>query len=372
MANLYNSTANNCSSYSSPQEPDEISVFLQQILLRSSSIPQQSLPTPTGHLRAENQEPALVPCQGRRQISLLDASSGLNSSSGCSFTGRVVANVSSSSVGNLDNELDEYDYESEEAVEALEETAPKPTPARSSTKRSRAAEVHNLSEKRRRSRINEKMKALQNLIPNSNKTDKASMLDEAIEYLKQLQLQVQMLTMRNGLSLYPICLPGMLQSNEISPMRMGNDADKFLNMNMAKTISMDQNISADALLGLQENCARQAPVAEFSNMITPKTSFEVESSAQDQFKTFQSSRSSKENELPCQPLNDNCCQTRLIGAKATSSIPLETQTSSLKENTLEACLAGGNYLPPNFLPFISLLVGARPVNEDTETECFHF
>ncbi|KAF9606704.1 hypothetical protein IFM89_027748 [Coptis chinensis] len=57
--------------------------------------------------------------------------------------------------------------------------------------RSRAAEVHNLSEKRRRSRINEKMKALQNLIPNSNKTDKVSMLDEAIEYLKQLQLQVQ-------------------------------------------------------------------------------------------------------------------------------------------------------------------------------------
>ncbi|KAM5554192.1 hypothetical protein ABKV19_022528 [Rosa sericea] len=28
-------------------------------------------------------------------------------------------------------------------------------------------------------------------IPNSNKTDKASMLNEAIEYLKQLQLQVQ-------------------------------------------------------------------------------------------------------------------------------------------------------------------------------------
>jgi hypothetical protein len=86
---------------------------------------------------------------------------------------------------------------------------------------------------RRRSRINEKMKALQTLIPNSSKvallsfhiawflrygfvlrfpwnlganlsciccfwrmasqvqTDKASMLDDAIEYLKQLQLQVQ-------------------------------------------------------------------------------------------------------------------------------------------------------------------------------------
>nr|GEX28618.1 transcription factor SPATULA [Tanacetum cinerariifolium] len=55
---------------------------------------------------------------------------------------------------------------------------------RNPSKRTRAAE-------RRRSRINEKMKALQKLIPNSNKTDKASMLDEAIEYLKQLQLRVQ-------------------------------------------------------------------------------------------------------------------------------------------------------------------------------------
>lgn len=71
----------------------------------------------------------------------------------------------------------------------------------SSSKRSRAAEVHNLSEKRRRNRINEKMKALQNLIPNSNKTDKASMLDEAIEYLKKLQLQVQMLSARSGIDL---------------------------------------------------------------------------------------------------------------------------------------------------------------------------
>ncbi|XP_062221640.1 transcription factor PHYTOCHROME INTERACTING FACTOR-LIKE 15-like isoform X2 [Phragmites australis] len=61
---------------------------------------------------------------------------------------------------------------------------------------------------RRRSRINEKMKALQNLIPNSSKTDKASMLDDAIEYLKQLQLQVQMLSMRNGLYLPPANLSG--------------------------------------------------------------------------------------------------------------------------------------------------------------------
>ncbi|MBA0833924.1 hypothetical protein Goarm_006331 [Gossypium armourianum] len=94
---------------------------------------------------------------------------------------------------------DDQDCESEfeicprqEGLEALvDEAPPKSAPSRSSSKRNRAAEVHNLSEKRRRSRINEKMKALQNLVPNANKTDKASMLDEVIEYLKHLQLQVR-------------------------------------------------------------------------------------------------------------------------------------------------------------------------------------
>uniref|UniRef100_A0A453PYW0 BHLH domain-containing protein n=1 Tax=Aegilops tauschii subsp. strangulata TaxID=200361 RepID=A0A453PYW0_AEGTS len=75
-------------------------------------------------------------------------------------------------------------------------------------KRARAAEVHNLSEKRRRCKINEKMKALQSLVPNSSKTDKASMLDDAIEYLKHLQLQVQMLSMRNGMYRPSVNLPG--------------------------------------------------------------------------------------------------------------------------------------------------------------------
>lgn len=104
--------------------------------------------------------------------------------------------------------IGDVDFESEEQEEALMNRPP----ARTSSKRSRAAEVHNLSEKRRRQRINEKMKALQKLIPNSNKTDKASMLDEAIEYLKQLQVQVQMLTMRNGSSLHPFYLQGVGQT----------------------------------------------------------------------------------------------------------------------------------------------------------------
>lgn len=75
------------------------------------------------------------------------------------------------------------------------------------TRRSRVAEVHNLSERKRRDRINEKMKALQELIPNANKSDKASMLDEAIEYMKSLQLQIQLMWMGRGMA--PMMLPGM-------------------------------------------------------------------------------------------------------------------------------------------------------------------
>ncbi|KAG0469969.1 hypothetical protein HPP92_016669 [Vanilla planifolia] len=65
--------------------------------------------------------------------------------------------------------------------------------------RNRAAESHSLSERRRRDRINEKMRALQDLIPNCSKLDKAAMLDEAIEYMKFLQQQVQMMWMGNNM-----------------------------------------------------------------------------------------------------------------------------------------------------------------------------
>ncbi|TKY61642.1 Transcription factor PIF3 [Spatholobus suberectus] len=66
-------------------------------------------------------------------------------------------------------------------------------------KRSRNAEVHNLSEKKRREKINKKMRTLKELIPNCNKVDKASMLDDAIDYLKTLKLQLQIMSMGSGL-----------------------------------------------------------------------------------------------------------------------------------------------------------------------------
>ncbi|KAA8542508.1 hypothetical protein F0562_023660 [Nyssa sinensis] len=91
-----------------------------------------------------------------------------------------------------------------------------------STRRSRAAAVHNQSERRRRDRINQKMKALQKLVPNASKTDKASMLDEVIEYLKQLQAQVQMMSVRNmPWGMMPLGMQQHIQMSLLARMGMG-------------------------------------------------------------------------------------------------------------------------------------------------------
>ncbi|CAJ2639561.1 unnamed protein product [Trifolium pratense] len=117
----------------------------------------------------------------------------------------------------------------EDSVEQSEDTEFKPAVRKKvsqksgSARRNRAAEVHNLSERRRRDRINEKMKALQQLIPHSSKTDKASMLEEAIDYLKSLQLQLQVMWMGSGMQ--PMMLPGFQQY--MSQMSMGMTTPSF-------------------------------------------------------------------------------------------------------------------------------------------------
>lgn len=124
-------------------------------------------------------------------------------------------------------EVDDVECQSED-VEFESPDAKKQVRGSTSTKRARAAEVHNLSERRRRDRINEKMKALQELIPHCNKSDKASMLDEAIDYLKSLQLQVQMMSM--GCTMVPMMFPGVQQY--MPPMGMGMGMGMGMEMGM--------------------------------------------------------------------------------------------------------------------------------------------
>uniref|UniRef100_A0A7N0RGD8 BHLH domain-containing protein n=1 Tax=Kalanchoe fedtschenkoi TaxID=63787 RepID=A0A7N0RGD8_KALFE len=70
-----------------------------------------------------------------------------------------------------------------------------PPKQRVRARRGQATDPHSIAERLRRERIAERMKGLQELVPNANKTDKASMLDEIIDYVKFLQLQVKVLSM---------------------------------------------------------------------------------------------------------------------------------------------------------------------------------
>ncbi|CAL9227543.1 unnamed protein product [Arabidopsis halleri] len=74
-------------------------------------------------------------------------------------------------------------------------TAQPQTKPKVRARRGQATDPHSIAERLRRERIAERMKSLQELVPNGNKTDKASMLDEIIDYVKFLQLQVKVLSM---------------------------------------------------------------------------------------------------------------------------------------------------------------------------------
>ncbi|RDX86906.1 Transcription factor PIF3, partial [Mucuna pruriens] len=127
-------------------------------------------------------------------------------------------------------DIQEFECQSED-VEEESVGVKKEVPARRvGSKRSRSAEVHNLSERRRRVKINEKMRTLQELIPNCNKVDicflgdKASMLDEAIEYIKTLQLQLQIMSMGSGLYMPAMMLPPHMHAPHVgsfSPIGVG-------------------------------------------------------------------------------------------------------------------------------------------------------
>ncbi|XP_040377814.1 transcription factor PHYTOCHROME INTERACTING FACTOR-LIKE 13-like isoform X2 [Oryza brachyantha] len=176
----------------------------------SNNIPE----TPAGRREAG----AALPPERPRGASTHDgAGTSSSGGSGSNFAGSGLPSESASAHKRKARGREDSDSRSEDAeCEATEET--KSSSRRyGSKRRTRAAEVHNLSERRRRDRINEKMRALQELIPHCNKTDKASILDEAIEYLKSLQMQVQIMWMTTGMA--PMMFPGAHQF--MAPMAVG-------------------------------------------------------------------------------------------------------------------------------------------------------
>ncbi|XP_059625948.1 transcription factor UNE12 isoform X2 [Cornus florida] len=62
-------------------------------------------------------------------------------------------------------------------------------------RRGQATDPHSIAERLRRERIAERIRLLQDLVPSVNKSDRAAMLDEIVDYVKFLRLQVKVLSM---------------------------------------------------------------------------------------------------------------------------------------------------------------------------------
>ncbi|GLT71473.1 hypothetical protein SLA2020_434890 [Shorea laevis] len=86
--------------------------------------------------------------------------------------------------------------------------------------RGSATDPQSLYARKRRERINERLRTLQGLVPNGTKVDISTMLEEAVQYVKFLQLQIKLLSSDDMWMYAPIAYNGMdigLISQKISP-----------------------------------------------------------------------------------------------------------------------------------------------------------
>ncbi|KAG2646553.1 transcription factor bHLH139-like [Panicum virgatum] len=97
---------------------------------------------------------------------------------------------------------------SEEAnLEGNMNSSSKKTGTRAS--RGAATDPQSLYARKRRERINERLRILQNLVPNGTKVDISTMLEEAAQYVKFLQLQIKLLSSDDMWMYAPIAYNGI-------------------------------------------------------------------------------------------------------------------------------------------------------------------
>ncbi|CAJ2630429.1 unnamed protein product [Trifolium pratense] len=72
-----------------------------------------------------------------------------------------------------------------------------------------ATDAQSIYARRRRERINERLRILQTLVPNGTKVDISTMLEEAVQYVKFLQLQIKVLSSEDMWMYAPIAYNGI-------------------------------------------------------------------------------------------------------------------------------------------------------------------
>ncbi|KAF8056424.1 hypothetical protein N665_1270s0006 [Sinapis alba] len=153
-------------------------------------------PPPTdSFVDSRNQQIMMMPLSSHQQNDNVDALY-----SGFSATGSLPFHIPQGPGGGPMHQQGQTQRQPKQQASASTDTGgAAASPSQSRTKvrarRGQATDPHSIAERLRRERIAERMKALQELVPNGNKTDKASMLDEIIDYVKFLQLQVKVLSM---------------------------------------------------------------------------------------------------------------------------------------------------------------------------------
>ncbi|KAI0503754.1 hypothetical protein KFK09_014695 [Dendrobium nobile] len=89
--------------------------------------------------------------------------------------------------------------------------------------RGSATDPQSLYARKRRERINERLKILQNLIPNGTKVDISTMLEEAVQYVKFLQVQIKLFSSDKLWMYAPIAYNGININLDLkmSPLKIG-------------------------------------------------------------------------------------------------------------------------------------------------------
>lgn len=90
---------------------------------------------------------------------------------------------------------------------------------------------------------------------------------------------LQFLTVRNGLSIYPMCLPGVLQSGQIPEMRIGYEGNRSLTMSSGSAPALNSVTATNNLLILPENYShlKQASIVNLSKPTDTELLFAPES-----------------------------------------------------------------------------------------------
>ncbi|XVF39818.1 hypothetical protein PTKIN_Ptkin01aG0062800 [Pterospermum kingtungense] len=91
--------------------------------------------------------------------------------------------------------------------------------AKTRASRGAATDPQSLYARKRRERINERLRILQNLVPNGTKVDISTMLEDAVHYVKFLQLQIKLLSSDDLWMYAPIAYNGFdIGLNKISAL----------------------------------------------------------------------------------------------------------------------------------------------------------